>query len=162
MADFPTLDLSINRESFFSKQVPEILKNIKGDELPIWGVMSVQHMIEHLIFPLKIAQKEIDFGIFTSEEKIAKQQAFLESPLGLPKNFPFPGFAPGYVPPLFYATLEEAKSHLLAEIQQFMIFLTDKEKERGNHPVFGKLNEEQWLIFQYKHFMHHFMQFGLV
>lgn len=76
MADFPTLDLSINRESFFSKQVPEILKNIKGDELPIWGVMSVQHMIEHLIFPLKIAQKEIDFGIFTSEEKIAKQQAF--------------------------------------------------------------------------------------
>jgi hypothetical protein len=162
MADFPILDLSINREGFFRKEVPEILQKLKGDERPIWGEMTVQHMIEHLIFPLKIAQKEIDFGIFTPEERIAKQQAFLESPMGLPKNFPFPGFAPGYLPPLFYSTLEEAKLHLLSEIQQFMNFLKDNEKERGNHPVFGKLNDEQWLIFQYKHFMHHFMQFGLI
>lgn len=162
MADFPILDLSIDRNIFFRIEVPKIIENIRGNEIPLWGLMTVQHMIEHLIFPLKIAQKEIDFGIFTPNEKIEKQQAFLVSPLGLPKNFPFPGFAPGYLPPLFYNSLEESKSQLLSEINQFLIFLEDNSKERGNHPVFGKLNSDQWLVFQYKHFMHHFMQFGLV
>lgn len=162
MADNPILDLTTDKYLFFKNTVPEILLKIDGNELPIWGLMSAQHMIEHLILPLKIGKRELDFGILTPLDKLPKQKAFLMSPLGLPKNFPFPGYAEGYIPPFVYKDLQEAKKNLLIEISKFMEFISEEKNQKGNHPFFGSLDKEEWILFQYKHFVHHFMQFGIL
>ncbi|MBK8353022.1 MAG: DUF1569 domain-containing protein [Saprospirales bacterium] len=47
-------------------------------------------------------------------------------------------------------------------IQQFLKIINEPTFKTKLHPVFGEIDKQQWLTFQYKHFSHHFMQFGLL
>lgn len=89
-------------------------------------------------------------------------QEFLYSPKALAQGFKFPLLPPDETIPLETASLEEAKDLLNSYILRFLDVLDGEGFDPVPHPIFGPLDREGWLLFQYKHFCHHFSQFGLL
>jgi oxepin-CoA hydrolase/3-oxo-5,6-dehydrosuberyl-CoA semialdehyde dehydrogenase len=162
MEDRPVLDMSIDFEDFMRTRARQIIRDIRGDEQPAWGMMSVHHMIEHLVFPLNFATGVIQAPVFTPEEKLPRNREFLHSAFGLMRHFKMPLLPKDENPPLMTTSLEDAKVLLFDTIDNFQTAVDDPAFTTANHPIFGKLTRPEWYIFQYKHFMHHFGQFGLV
>ena len=48
----------------------EPLKKLKVDQIPLWGKMTPQHMVEHLYKTVQTSINEITLNIFTEERKI--------------------------------------------------------------------------------------------
>lgn len=162
MEDRVLLDMDIDFEDFLKVRARDIILGIRGDEQPAWGMMTIQHMIEHLVFPLNFATGVINAPIFTPDEKLPRNREFLLSPYGLMKYFKMPLLPKDENPPLMTADLDAAKVLLLQTMADFEASVDAPGFTEANHPIFGKLDRRQWYIFQYKHFMHHFLQFGLV
>ena len=154
LEDRTILDMSIDLEVFFQITIPKIIDTIKGDEPAIWGLMNVHQMLEHLLFPLNFA--------ITENPIIPRQREFLMSEFGMPKNFKTPFLPVDKTVPLIKKELQDSKNLLKETIQQFLKIINEPTFKTKLHPVFGEIDKQQWLTFQYKHFSHHFMQFGLL
>lgn len=162
MEDRPILDMSVDFEAFLKVRAREIIGAVRGDETPLWGMMTIHHMLEHLVFPLNFATGVIQAPIFTPEEKLPKNREFLHSPYGLMRGFKMPLLPKDENPPLMTDSLEAAKALLFQTMDRFQENVDAPGFDGADHPIFGRLDRKQWYIFQYKHFMHHFAQFGLV
>jgi oxepin-CoA hydrolase/3-oxo-5,6-dehydrosuberyl-CoA semialdehyde dehydrogenase len=162
MQDRPLLDMTADKEHFFKVKVPQIINNIKGEEPALWGMMTVQHMIEHLMFPLQFVHMGANIQILTPPEKLDRQREFLMGPYGMPRNFKMPLLPADKLPKLIGENLESSKSLLFNALSGFLEVIYQQDFTTLPHPLFGYLNKEEWLTFQYKHFLHHFQQFGLV
>ena len=162
MQDRTILNMQIDLEDFLQKKVPVIIDNVKGDERAKWGLMNVHHMLEHLLFPLNFAITENPIILVTPVEKLSRQRDFLISEYGMPENFKTPFLPVDKMVPLIKNELNESKEMLKHTIQEFLKTINTPDFSVKLHPVFGQLNKQEWLIFQYKHFSHHFMQFGLL
>jgi len=86
MQDRAILDMHINLEDFFSTRIPQVIDTVNGDEVAQWGLMNVQQMLEHLLFPLNFAITVNPIILVTPEEKLERQREFLVSEFGMPKN----------------------------------------------------------------------------
>jgi oxepin-CoA hydrolase / 3-oxo-5,6-dehydrosuberyl-CoA semialdehyde dehydrogenase len=162
LEDRPLIDMSVDQHAFFKVRVPEIINGLTGEEQPEWGMLTAQHMVEHLIFPLQFATGELKVGNVVPPEKQARQREFLMGPYGMPKNFKMPLLPADSLAPLIGKTLQESKDLLLQKVQAFLDRIDDPAFETELHPIFGDLDKAGWLAFQYKHFYHHFTQFGLL
>ena len=162
LQDRVILDLTVDLEDFFQTKIPQIIDNVRGDEPANWGLMNVHQMLEHLLFPLNFAITEFPILMLTPEEKLPRQREFLISEYGMPKNFKTPFLPIDKTVPLIKQDLEDSKFLLKETIQQFLNVINASGFITKLHPVFGQLDKQQWLTFQYKHFSHHFMQFGLL
>jgi len=148
---FPNLDVDL------------CLHSLKSDSPPLWGMMRGQHMVEHLMFPLKISVGDLDVGIHTPPDKVEKTKAlFLMSDLPLRKEFKSPVLDPDKPMPLEYAGMPEAIVALKQHMVKFITYWEKHPKATHPHPVFGLLNLQEWIWFHRKHFTHHFSQFGLL
>lgn len=162
MQERTILDISIDFEHFFQVKIPAIITSIKGNEIAKWGLMNVHQMLEHLLFPLNFAIATTPIILITPEEKLPRQREFLMSVYGMPQNFKTPFLPADKTVPYIHENMEDAKTELKNTIQEFLKIINDKDFTTKLHPVFGQLDKHQWLLFQYKHFMHHFSQFGLI
>src|SRR5665647_1064979 len=117
MQDRAILNMEIDLGDFFREKIPPIIDSIKGKEQPAWGMMTVHHMLEHLVLPLNFAIGTFKVPVFTPAEKLPRQREFLYSVFGLPKNFQAPFLPAGQNPPLMTADIEEAKVFLKQTIQ---------------------------------------------
>ena len=158
----PILNINQDFEIYFETKVPAILQTISGNEQAKWGIMTSHHMLEHLAMILEIPLGKIAITLITPEEDLPKVRAFLFSEYGLTQNFKFPLLPKDDVLPLKTPNIETAKIALQNTIQQFLESINEADFTMMLHPFFGKLNREEWLLFQFKHFSHHFMQFGLI
>ncbi len=139
----------------------EYLSKLKIDTQPLWGSMTSQHMLEHMLLPLEIAQGKLVVEVVTPPEKVEKTKLlFLMSEAPLKRGFPAPFLKEG-LQDLKYSSLEEAGLALQNEISNFIKFWNENPEAGFNHPVFGLLNKAEWTKFQSKHFTHHFTQFGI-
>src|SRR3954465_3549142 len=120
MQDRAVLDMETDRETFFRVTVINIIDRITGEEQPQWGMMTVQHMLEHLVLPLNFALGTFKVPVFMPEEKIPRQREFLFSVFGLPKNFKAPFLPSDKNMPLMTRNLDEAKSLLKETIEKFI------------------------------------------
>ena len=162
MEDRAILDMHINLEDFFSIRISQVIDTVKGDEVAQWGLMNVQQMLEHLLFPLNFAITVNPIILVTPEDKLERQREFLVSEFGMPKNFKTPFLPKDKTVPLIKQDLQESKKLLKETIVQFLNVINASDFTTKLHPVFGQLDKQGWLTFQYKHFSHHFMQFGLL
>jgi hypothetical protein len=158
----PLIDMSIDQHDFFVHRVPEIIDALTGEEAPEWGILTAQHMVEHLIFPLKFATGELKVGAVVPPEKQARQREFLMSPYAMPRNFKMPLLPADTLPPLMGKSLEESKELLMNTVKAFLDRIDHPDFKTEYHPIFGDLDKSGWLAFQYKHFHHHFTQFALI
>ena len=138
----------------------EILGKLDATTQPLWGNMSAQRMVEHLTDGISMSRGIGDFKVVVPEEKAAQLKQFLYTDKPMAQNIQVPFALPDTT--LRNADLDDA-------IDEFTLAWVDYEEEReedankmANHPFYGSLTREEWLIVHSKHFTHHFKQFGLI
>ncbi len=147
---------------FITEKVPALLEGLTPETKPLWGIMTAQHVLEHLKLTIHGSVGKIKLPLLQAEEKVPRSYAFLMSDKPLFRNVKLPFTSNDKPPPLHYANFEEAKAKLLAEIPKFYAYYQEEPEARNMHPFFGNLNFEEWQVFHYKHFTHHLTQFGLI
>ncbi|HYF01962.1 MAG TPA: DUF1569 domain-containing protein [Patescibacteria group bacterium] len=127
----------------------------------LWGRMTPQHMVEHLIVTLKIANGKIRTKVAVSEAEVELRKKFLMGDAMFEKNIKNPVLG-DELPKLRNANLDEAREKFLKEIDDFYEFFKSNPEAKPVHPLFGELYKSEWERFHLKHFTHHFKQFGLL
>lgn len=138
----------------------EKVGELSSESKPQWGIMSSQHMVEHLLLTVKVSNSKIKVECFNPPEKIPTLKRFLLSERPLPKNFINPLIGEGLLP-LQFNNFEDAVAGLKIEIEDFYKFFEDNPEAIITNPTFGELNRTEWEIFHKKHFIHHLAQFGI-
>ena len=84
------LNIDVDRESFVREEASALLKRLDPDAKPQWGMMSAQHMVEHLIYTTGNLLGDREIVLYTPEEKLPRYKEFLMGPYGFMRNFKFP------------------------------------------------------------------------
>ena len=147
--------------SFFREEVPSCLSLLNEDHKPLWGKMTPQHMIEHLIVTYKMSIGRIRIPVVTPEEDHPRLRAYLMRDSPMRRSVPSPT-GKNELQPLRSASLDEAKEKLLAEVESFIAFEDEQPELTTTHPYGGPFNMSEWLQVHRKHIKHHFIQFGLI
>lgn len=126
-----------------------------------FGIMTPQHMLEHLILTLKLSSGRIPMTDFVPNEKqLAQKQALLYTDIPFPQGIKAPGI-PDTLMELRFPSLESAKEALLASWDGYQEVFEKEPTKTTIHPRFGPLNHDDWEKFHAKHMNHHFGQFGV-
>ncbi|MEM6261345.1 MAG: hypothetical protein AAGI38_02475 [Bacteroidota bacterium] len=153
---------SAERVSFFKEEVPVKLVNLTEETQANWGIMTPQHMLEHVEMVLLMMLDKTDYPIMTPPDKLEKARAFLWNPEKTFRPNTQAPFLKGELVPLKYENLNKAKSAVLAAIDRFYHTWEEQPDLKTNHFSFGQLDMRDLEQFQHKHFTHHFKQFGLI
>jgi oxepin-CoA hydrolase/3-oxo-5,6-dehydrosuberyl-CoA semialdehyde dehydrogenase len=136
------------------------LEILKKDDKPLWGKMTSQHMVEHLILAVKMSNGKFNLECFNPPEKIPTLKRFLMSSKPLPKLFENPALTKGLLD-FEFESLNEAREKLKEEIEDYYKFFKNNPNAKPLNVTFGSLNKDEWDFFHKKHFEHHLSQFGL-
>jgi len=154
--------MSLARENFLRTQLIRYLQQLDPHTPPRWGKMSVQQMIEHLVFdalPLASGQLQID-QLLTTPGQLPRMRQFLMSDKPFKENLRNP-LLPEDPQPLRYNTPQAAISALQAELIFFFRVFEHTPLLTTRNPFFGDLNFEENVQLLYKHSLHHLRQFGI-
>ncbi|RSK39096.1 phenylacetic acid degradation bifunctional protein PaaZ [Mangrovimonas spongiae] len=145
------------------KKIDECLSKLTADAKPKWGIMTPQHMIEHLEYTYKIASGEIqDFEIATPEKILDKVHASLYDYKKFPQNAQFPNLEKDKLEDLKYPDLETAIEKFKVQREKYITFFKENPEAKLKNLVFGELNRYESYLLERKHLNHHFEQFGLI
>lgn len=138
------------------------LSKLNEDTKAEWGMMSPQHMIEHLSHGFESAINKVKLDIDTPEEHWEKYQDSLFNYRAMPKNFDAPMLKKGELEELKYENLQQAKEAFLTNWDTYINYYKENPKATANNAVFGPLDKDHWDLLIRKHFNHHFEQFSLI
>jgi len=142
-----------------SSELMQRFAQLKEDASPQWGKMNPTQMLAHCTAALKMAFGEIPAKIVFSPWKASVARLlFIEW-------FPFPKDSPTTAEMDTNKKLKPTGSFL--EEREALLFQLSRMNNApadfnfGMHPLFRKLNREQWGKVVYKHLDHHLRQFGV-
>lgn len=138
-----------------------LLNKLKPESKPLWGKMSAQHMVEHLILAARTSNGKLNAGCFNPPEKWRTLKRFLISSRPLPKGFMNPIIGEDLLP-LEYKNLDEAIKILSQEVDDYYKYFEENPDALLLNVTFGELNKAEWEVFHDKHFTHHLSQFGII
>ncbi|MBP7184652.1 MAG: DUF1569 domain-containing protein [Saprospiraceae bacterium] len=140
--------------------IEERLSNLNETQTPLWGMMTPQHMVEHLssLFAISLGKVRIE-PFYDNDAQVVKKEAFY-SKRQFPKNVQIKG-SENKLFPLRFENLGVAKEKLLNSITQFNSAGIQNPDAIIPHPVFGPLTFTEWEIFHDIHINHHFSQFEI-
>ena len=125
-----------------------------------FGILTPQHMVEHLTLTLKMSAGRIPIPeIAPTEKQLARKQALLFTDLPFPQGIKAPGL-PDTLLDLRYPDLETAKAELIKSYDAYHLLFHENPTKHTPHPGFGPLNFDEWERFHAKHMDHHLGQFG--
>ena len=154
------------QEVFVELPTPKIescLAKLTQESKPAWGIMTPQHMVEHLEYTYKIASGELqNFDISTPEKYLEKTQDSLYNYEKFPANSNFPHLKKDTLGSLIHPDLETAVAKFLQQRDRYLDFFTQNPDAVLKNLVFGELNKYQWYLLERKHLNHHFEQFNLL
>ncbi len=153
--------MDINKLAFVESVFISLVKNLPADAVGQWGKMNPQQMVEHVSGFFKVSTGQLHFPLVTPLEHLPKFKAFLLSDKEFRENTKVP-ILPDEPLPLQYSTMKEAVTDLEKQINFFVHQFSSGEIVSSQHPVFGDLNFEEWVLLHYKHVTHHARQFGLI
>ncbi|GGD86745.1 phenylacetic acid degradation bifunctional protein PaaZ [Planktosalinus lacus] len=168
MAAFATILTMVQKKQttfveMTSESIPFYLSKLSENTKPNWGMMTPQHMVEHLEFTYRIASGEMqNFDIATPEEYLEKTQETLWNYKPMPKDFQMPLMQKGKLEPLEHPDLDTAKQKMLEAREEYIEFFKENPDTLNKNAVFGYLNRYEWYLLERKHLNHHFNQFGLI
>lgn len=137
------------------------LNNLTEASAPIFGIMSPQHMVEHMTLTVKLSSGRIKIPEFEpSEKQLMYKETLLNTPVEFPRGINAPGLQ-GTLLALKNDSLMASIDQLLDSLDHYNNFFSENPDSKTIHPRFGKLNHEEWEKFHAKHFRHHFSQFGI-
>lgn len=136
------------------------LETLKVDQQPEWGIMTPQHMVEHLILTIKISNGGLAIPLAIPKEQVPQyQKVLLESEDEMPRGRKAKGMD-GLLG-LRYESLENAIVKLDTEIEKFHAYFDENPNAKPVNPVLDEVGYQDWKTFHKKHFTHHFKQFNL-
>lgn len=136
------------------------LDKLTPDTKPLWGTMSAQQMVEHLIHTVEIAVELHQYPVQVNEEMYEKLQAFILSDKPLPRNFNASFVKEN--PPLIHEEIELATDAYCEAWIDLELWFAANPGRKTVHPHFGPLDFSLWKRLHEKHLTHHFIQFGLI
>lgn len=143
--------------------IEKALGKLIEDTKPEWGMMTPQHMIEHLEWGYRVASGEFqDFAVITPEDKLEETQEMLWNYKPMPKSFKHPLLKKDGLEELRYENLDEAKKKFFEAKNEFETYFRENPEATTKNAVFGQLTNFEWKLLNRKHFNHHFEQFGLI
>lgn len=144
------------------EKIQECLGKLTKNMKPKWGIMTPQHMVEHLEYTYSIASGEIQgFEVATPEKILEKVYNTLYNYDKMPREYEFPLAEKSKIVELIHGDFETAKQKMIAARQSYLEFFKDHPEEKLKNIVFGELNKYEWYLMERKHLNHHFEQFGL-
>ncbi|MFD2552560.1 phenylacetic acid degradation bifunctional protein PaaZ [Bizionia sediminis] len=150
-------------EELTTETITKYLKKLTPDTKPQWGIMTPQHMVEHLEFTYKIAAGDIqDFEIATPEKILEKVHNSLYNYEKFPKGTNFPLLETNTLAPLQHPDLETAITKLIEQRDKYLLYFEQHPEAVLKNIVFGHLNKYEWYLLERKHLNHHFEQFKLL
>ncbi|RCW94116.1 phenylacetic acid degradation bifunctional protein PaaZ [Winogradskyella arenosi] len=145
------------------EKIEKCLSKLQEDAKPKWGIMTPQHMIEHLEYTYKIASGEIqDFEIATPSTILDKVHHSLYNYYKFPKNSQFPQLEKDTLEPLKHPDLATAIEKFKEQRKKYIEYYKEHPEARLKNLVFGELNKYEAYLLERKHLNHHFEQFGLL
>lgn len=146
-----------------NETIQSCLHKLSEDSKPQWGIMTPQHMLEHLEYTYKIAGGEIqDFEIATPEKYLDITHDSLYNFKKFPQNSKFPSLEKDTLAPLVHADLQTAKDKFLEQRFKYLAFFKENPDAVLKNLVFGELNKYESYLLERKHLNHHFEQFNLI
>ncbi len=153
--------MNIDKLNFVSSGFLPFLNNLDAGAKGKWGKMNGQQMVEHLSAFFAISTGKLTFPMVTPIALLPKFKEFLWSEKEFRENTKAP-VLPEEPLPLKFATMGDSIKALNNEVKEFVDQFGKDDKLIREHPVFGALNFEEWVLLHYKHVNHHLRQFGLV
>jgi len=145
------------------EKIQECLNKLKEDAKPKWGIMTPQHMIEHLEYTYKVASGEIkDLEITTPEKILEKVHNSLYNYEKFPKNSNFPMLEKDTLDTLKHDDFVTSVTKFKEARENYKTYFKENPDAKLNNLVFGELNRYEWYLMERKHLNHHFEQFGLI
>ncbi|RZK75600.1 MAG: hypothetical protein EOO85_13465 [Pedobacter sp.] len=139
----------------------DLLRQLKEDDKPRFGLMTSQHMVEHLAMSVRFSNGRSPQPLYVSTERAQVSKRFIlgdgEYPIGF--KAPMLGDSP---PPLIKAGLKEAIQYLENELAYFDSYFEANPSTVVMNPVLGELTYSEWIILHNKHFAYHFKQFNIL
>jgi len=127
--------------------IKKCLSKLTKDSTPSWGMMTAQHMVEHLEFSYRVAGNQLqDFDIATPEKYIDKVAATLWNYEKMPHDYEMPLMKKGMVEDLRHPDFEAAIKKFWEAREVFKDFYKKNPKVKAKSPVFGYLTKYEWYI----------------
>lgn len=146
-----------------TETIEKALSKLTEASKPKWGMMTPQHLVEHLELSYRMAAGEVqDFEIATPEEKLEKVQATLWNYDPMPRNFKHPLLKKEALEDLRYEDLETAKQKFREAREEYENYFKENPDALTKNAVFGWLTKFEWELLNRKHLNHHFEQFNLI
>lgn len=140
-----------------------ILSGLSSTKQPVFGLMSPQHMVEHLATVTEFSNGKRAAELQKSvETSIRWKQVLIYTDYEMQPGVKAPFIPEDTLPRLKFADLGEAVDNLMDELNEFEKFFKKDPDREIMHPALGLLNFKEWTIFHNKHFAHHFRQFELI
>jgi oxepin-CoA hydrolase/3-oxo-5,6-dehydrosuberyl-CoA semialdehyde dehydrogenase len=141
----------------------DCLNNLNENSKPQWGILTPQHMLEHLEHGYRIMSGEIqDFEITTPEKYLDKVHNSLYNYDKFPMGTKFPTMKKGELEDLIHPDLDTAKTKFFEARERYKTFFKENPEAVLKNMVFGELNKYESYLLERKHLNHHFEQFDLI
>jgi hypothetical protein len=150
-----------NRKNFLQNLVFSALEQLSINDRPLWGMMTSQQMVEHLLWALEISNGAVAVECNLPPKLIERFKGFLYNDTPTSHEFMNPLLKKG-LPPLRFVSIQQAVEVVHRQIEVFIAYSEGSGKELRTHPVFGPLNHEEWERAHFKHYYHHLLQFELI
>lgn len=143
------------------EQIIDLLKELNTTQEALWGIMTPQHMVEHLIVSMKMSNGGFIIPCRTPKEEIPKYKEIVLNPaIDMQKGIKAGGME-GLLE-LRFPTMEAAIEKLGTEIDKFHQYFNDNPGLLVVNPAVDEIGYDDWVIFHNKHFKHHLAQFDLI
>ena len=153
--------MKLLNKDYILSLLPTQLRTLKGNEEPVFGLMTPQHMIEHLAWSSKMYYRQ---GEPTGEAPGKSEIYFQEFVRkGCPfKYFPKDGVTKADLRELKYPNMESAIEALEEVYRKFYKLAEDQPNYKSYSPTIGEFSVEQLDTFLGQHARWHSYQFGLL
>ncbi|MCX6143628.1 MAG: DUF1569 domain-containing protein [Ignavibacteriales bacterium] len=149
------------RETFLDQHFVACIARLTENSPPLWGKMTAQHMIEHLLWAFDCSTGTLDLPCSTPENLLERAKRFLYDNRQTPHSFRNPLLRENPLP-LRFTSFADAKAALQNEVTRFKDHFRQQPNATHVHPIFGPLGAEEWQRSHFKHCYHHLQQFKLI
>ncbi len=145
------------------EKITESLNKLTENSIPKWGILTPQHLLEHLEYGYKILSGQIqDFEIATPETILEKVHHSLYNFDKFPLGTQFPTMKKDQLEDLIHPDFATAKAKFFESRNQYKTFFKQNPEAILKNMVFGELNKYESYLLERKHLNHHFEQFNII
>ena len=146
-----------------NEKIAECLSKLTENSKPKWGILTPQHLLEHLEHGYRIMSGEIqNFEIATPEKILEKVHHSLYNYDKFPMGTKFPTMRKEELEDLLHPDFTSAKEKFIEAREAYKTFFKENPEAILKNMVFGELNKYESHLLERKHLNHHFDQFDIL